>query len=145
MHSVNNVTASTNNDMIYIHIIITICVAILAAFITHLFALRRERKSWKQTIELQKIQEYSKAAAIFRSNFTETLFNLNHIDKISPSPNQLLSKSLPQFEKAKIQFVPYLSGPELENLNASWNQITSTLKNSPGNMVSLQYRTLIIS
>ena len=105
--------------------------AVIGAFISHCFTTQRENKRWKETLELQTIQEYNKAAAIFRSEFINTLYQ---IKKVDDSPYLRLYKILPQFERAKMQFEPYLSAHELKNLDAAWKEFAPP---KPDNM--LQY------
>jgi hypothetical protein len=116
-------------DMIYIHIIITIIVAIIAAYTTHLFALRREHKNWKRTLELLKIQEYNKAAAIFRSVFSKTLRKLKQ--EYDKSCFEIIREFIEQQEVATIQFKSYLSGEEMDKLDAAWKEYAGSNKNSP--------------
>lgn len=111
--------------------IATIIVAIGAIYAAHRLTLYRERKQWNQTLELQKIQDYNKAATIFRSEFINTLYRL---EIAVENPYEYLYRILPQFEKAKMQFEPYLSGHELKNLDSAWEEFAP---HKPDNM--LQY------
>lgn len=118
-------------SMNYIQIIITI---LITAVITHYLTVYREHRQWNRTLELQKIQDYNKAADKFRSEFINTLYQLK---KAEESPYLRLYKILPQFEKAKMQLEPYLSVHELKNLDSAWEEF-APLK--PDNM--LQYEAL---
>ncbi|MCP4259130.1 MAG: hypothetical protein GY774_16720 [Planctomycetes bacterium] len=123
MNPVDNVAASTNSDMIYIHIIITICVAIITALITayvaDCFARRRERKQWEQTLELYRIQEYNKAANGFHSAFSDAIHLLN--DK-RQHVHRVLQKNRQKHDKASLLFKRYLSGKEREAFDTAWNE-----------------------
>lgn len=102
--------------MKYIPIIITI---LITAAITHFLTLYRERKNWNRTLELQKIQDYNKAADKFCSEFIEAMHTLNRKNDIV-SAFYILQKTSLQHEAAMLQFRRYLSGKELEVLDATW-------------------------
>lgn len=104
--------------MNYVQIIITI---FITAVITHFLTVYRERKQWNRTLELQRIQDYNKAADKFCSEFVETMHILNKKNEVS-SAFYIFQKASLQHEAAMLQFRRYLSGKELKVLDAAWEK-----------------------
>ncbi len=112
--------------MNYIQIIITI---FITAIITHFLTLYRERKQWNRTLELQKIQDYNKAAYKFRSEFSEALRTLKQVYDLSCY--QILVKFIKQHEIATIQFKPHLSDEDLSKLDIVWKEYICSHQKTP--------------
>ncbi len=101
--------------MNYIHIIIT---TLITGTVTYFFTTYRERKS-------QKIKDYNKAAALFRSEFTHLLQILDHPSDGTTVDNEI-SKFIDNQERALIEFSAYLSNKERENINSAWKEYACT-------------------
>lgn len=107
----------------------TIIVAIGAIYAAHRFTLYREHKQWNRTLELNKVQDYNKAADNFRSEFSEALRTLKQVHDLSCY--QILVKFIKQHEIATIQFKPHLSDNELSKLDIAWKIYICSHQNTP--------------
>lgn len=99
---------------------------VVGALIGAVATLAAARFTWR-------IQHYNEAAAIFRSAFVEQIYRLRRTDV--DVFHVLDEAAIAHHERAKIVFEPFLSGRELDHLNAAWkNYVQKPGTVAPGSL-----------
>ncbi len=111
-----------------IQIIITLVAVFITTYLNHRYSTSREDKNWNRTFKLMKIQEFNKASATFRAEFTDEICLLRPNGTDS---RHVLDCAIGRHERAMIIFRSNLPIDILGNFDAAWREYACPHKDNP--------------